>query len=53
MDLGTCRRTDLFITNDRNIPIENFICMDFQFNDEQTNAYNLIKRFNGIIEEKE
>lgn len=50
MDLGTCRREDLFVTNDRNIPISNFQTIEFDFDDKNTNSYTLLKKINGDMD---
>lgn len=52
-DLGTCRVTDLFITDANGIPIEEFKKVNFYFMGEKNGALELTKKFNEEYTEQE
>jgi hypothetical protein len=49
VDLGTCRKTDLFITNERLQEIEDFQFLRFDFCDDDE-AINLMRDLNDGVE---
>lgn len=55
MDLGTCRKEDLFITDANYRPIENFsiIFHDNKLYQYEEEVNNLIDKFNNNIKEEE
>lgn len=51
VDLGTCRKKDLFITDERLQLIPDFEVFDFTFNGEDNSFLSLMKQLNGKIQE--
>ena len=49
VDLGTCRKKDLFVTNERLQEIEDFQYLRFEFGDEEE-AMKLIESLNDEVE---
>ena len=53
MDLGTCRKRDLFVTDEKGRQIDNFEVVDFIFTENEGNYPELINRLNSnIFEDK-
>lgn len=53
MDLGTCRKRDLFVTDEKGRQIDNFEVVDFIFTEDEDNYPALINRLNSnIFEDK-
>lgn len=51
VDLGTCRKKDLFITNDRMEVIEDFEVVEFAFEDNNPDIIELLSSLNKEIED--
>ena len=52
VDLGTCRKKDLFITNEKLHPIEGFEELEFMFTSENNDFLDFMKWLNSDIQDK-
>lgn len=49
-DLGTCRRTDLFVTDEKYRSIENFQAIEFMFTEEDNGVIEVLKELNSDVQ---
>lgn len=49
-DLGTCRRTDLFLTDEKYRSIENFQVIEFMFTEEDNGVVEVLKELNSDVQ---
>ena len=49
-DLGTCRRTDLFVTDEKYRNIENFQAIEFMFTEEDNGVVEVLKELNSDVQ---
>ena len=49
-DLGTCRRTDLFLTDEKYRSIENFQAIEFMFTEEDKGVVEVLKELNSDVQ---
>lgn len=49
-DLGTCRRTDLFVTDEKYRSIENFQAIEFMFTEEDNGVVEVLKELNSNVQ---
>ena len=52
VDLGTCRKKDLFITNEKLQPIEGFEELYFKFDESDNDFLNFMKELNSNVSER-
>lgn len=52
VDLGTCRKKDLFITDDKLQLVPNFETVEFSFNGENTEFLNFMDKLNAAEQEE-
>ena len=52
VDLGTCRKKDLFITNEKLQPIEGFEELYFKFDESDNDFLNFMKELNSNVNER-